>query len=218
VLEDSSGKILIADHQFLTAHGLRSLLQQKTAMQVLSIHSTENEEIFGQIRVERPTLLILDYLHFEDGESFIFEIQNAFPDLEILGITSDTNHERIRRLINKGVKGLLTKFCQAEEILTAVNALLAHNRFYCNRVLDVLVHKEVSPTDKGVGMLSQREKEVLQLIAEGFSTNEIADKLAISIHTVNSHRKNMLKKLELKSPIQLVTFALENGLVQSKVQ
>jgi DNA-binding NarL/FixJ family response regulator len=209
------GKALISDHQFLTARGLSSLLQDQTELHVEVLSEWNPKSIIEIIRNQKPDLFILDYLAFDDGEDFLLELLRKFPETTLLGITADTDHRRIRRMINHGIKGLLTKNCQSEEILTAVRTLLKSNRFYCNRVLDVLVNHEEPSPNLSNQPLSEREMQILQLIAEGFSTSEIADSLSISVHTVNSHRKNMLKKLELKSPIQLVTWAIENGWVRT---
>jgi len=133
------------------------------------------------------------------------------PDLHerlmlILEETSD--HSGIRKLVNNGIKGALTIHCSEKEILHAIESVGRHERFFCHKVLEVMLENPAS------AVITEREKEVLELIARGETTDEIARALTISVHTVNSHRKNMLKKLNLKSPVQLVAYAVNHNLIQ----
>ncbi|MEQ9306261.1 MAG: response regulator transcription factor, partial [Marinoscillum sp.] len=134
----------------------------------------------------------------------------------VLIITNEDKKEHVKPLLDLGIKGIVTKKCSQAEIINAIESVSQNNRFYCNRILDLLIEddksaKEVDcePTD-----LSPREYEVLQLITKGHKTVQIADELNVSVHTINSHRKNILKKLNLKSPTELIVYAMETGLVK----
>ena len=135
----------------------------------------------------------------------------------VLVITNEDKREHIKPLLDMGIKGIVTKQCSQSEILNAIESVSKNTRFYCNRILDVLIENEqeakevdCEPTD-----LSPREFEVLQLITKGHKTVQIADELNVSVHTINSHRKNILKKLNLKSPTELIVYAMETGLVRA---
>ncbi|MEM7106708.1 MAG: response regulator transcription factor [Bacteroidota bacterium] len=203
--------VLIVEPQYLTRNGLFHLLDN---LDDLNIDMDENIQ-FNQ-DYSSYDVIITDYL-----EPYTTTIKNGFKEslLEkytdrLLIISADQNRSRIKELINKGTPGYLTKDCTPEEILSAVEMISKGNRFYCNQVLETLTHVEVSDTDNGTPTnLSAREVEILKLIAIGKSTAKIADELHISVHTVNSHRKNILKKLKLSSPTQLVAYAHEIGLV-----
>jgi DNA-binding NarL/FixJ family response regulator len=136
-------------------------------------------------------------------------IDRQLPENLLFLIRESQDMSSIRRIIQQGVRGIVTVHCSEKEILHAARTVAQGDRFFCSRVLDALIDTPENPAS----LISEREKQVLHLIAKGKTTSEIANELNISIHTVNSHRKNMLKKLNLKSPVQLVTFAIEQQIV-----
>ncbi|QSE96205.1 helix-turn-helix transcriptional regulator [Fulvivirga lutea] len=205
--------ILILDPQFLTRNGLFHLLDNVDILD-LDMH----ESISTVEQLDKYKIIITDYL-----EPYTVQEKADFRDLllkdyadRLLIISADREKSRIKSMISQGVKGYLTKDCDSDEILSAINVISDGNRFYCNRVLEMLSHIEGNnPDDCEPADLSNRELEVIQLIAKGYRTADIADELFISVHTVNSHRKNILKKLRLKSPTQLVAYAHEIGLIDT---
>ncbi|MEM1136863.1 MAG: response regulator transcription factor, partial [Bacteroidota bacterium] len=207
--------VLIADKNVIYRKGISTILKSGFSdMQVME--SSNIEKLLEQTYELKPEILILDYLQNLESYGQIFkEISKNTPKTSLLVVSEDNDTKRIKKIIDLGVKGFLTKQCEAEEILNAVKFILQGKRFFCSYVLDVLLRGE-QPILPSFGNLSTREIQVLELIAKGNTTNKIADKLHISIHTVNSHRKNILKKLQLKSPTQLVAYALEKGLVKLK--
>ncbi|MTI22026.1 response regulator transcription factor [Fulvivirga sp. RKSG066] len=201
--------VFITGTNFLVKKGLLSLIDGLPMYQAVEVGDD-----MEQLRAHhyQPNLLVCIYdtvepKHIDD----ITQVKETYP-IEILLVLDEVKGQSIQTMIDKGVKGIVTQRCSEEEILTAVNATLKGERFMCSKVLDVLM-AEPKNTSKPRFYLSAREKEVLKLITKGKTTSEIADKLHVSVHTINSHRKNMLKKLNLKSPIELIVFALENDLV-----
>jgi two-component system, NarL family, response regulator NreC len=152
---------------------------------------------------------------FEDQANLhIWELEprvskRRIPENLLLVIREAQDVVSIRRSIQSGIRGLVTIHCSEKEILHAARTVAQGERFFCSKVLDALVDTPENPAS----LISDREKQVLDLIAKGKTTSEIAVNLSISVHTVNSHRKNMLKKLNLKSPVQLVTFAIEQQII-----
>ena len=204
--------VLIVDPQYLTRNGLFHLLDNIDKLKIEMA-----EELNADLRYASFDVIIADYL-----EPYTSSIKCDFKEIllknhsrRLLIISADQNKTRIREMISLGTSGYLTKDCTPDEILSAVEMIAKGNRFYCNKVLELLTHVEGNDPDDCVPTnLSAREVEILKLIAKGFSTAKIADSLHISVHTVNSHRKNILKKLKLSSPIQLVAYAHEIGLVK----
>lgn len=192
--------------QFLIQQGLKTLIEGTGHYNAVRTyqHVAEAED---EMALSKQAVLICDYLDDEGISGKISEWINANPQLKVLVITDDTDNSRIRSLLKGGVQGFLTKSCSQSEIIEALNALYSGETFYCNRVLKALVESNDRVE------LSEREMEVVKLIATGSTSFEIADELSISIHTVNSHRKNILKKLKLKSPTELIIFAVEQGWV-----
>ena len=175
------------------------------------------DEVMKSVLQEHPDVLLMDY---EGDDPVLKSLLNQVVQSKatnVLVITNEDKREHIKPLLDMGIKGIVTKQCSQSEILNAIESVSKNTRFYCNRILDVLLENEeetkevdCEPTD-----LSPREYEVLQLITKGHKTVQIADELNVSVHTINSHRKNILKKLNLKSPTELIVYALETGLVRA---
>ncbi|MEL7003797.1 MAG: response regulator transcription factor [Bacteroidota bacterium] len=202
--------VLIADHQFLTREGLYASLNKEEDLDVSTIENWTNIEKSSLDK--QPDLLILDYAEKElslETRKQLKALIEMYQNLLI--ISSDENKDTIKEVIDLGAKGFLTKNCTRDEIILAIKTISGGSHFFCNTVLEIIMEKPEKPANKP-SELSSREYDVLELIAVGHSTAKIADQLHISVHTVNSHRKNILKKLSLKSPTQLVAYAHEMGL------
>jgi two-component system, NarL family, response regulator NreC len=207
-------KVLISDFQFLTREGLIKLMEGTQHFDLIGVLENR-EQWMEQVTQAQPDVLILDY---PERQSDMNATLTEFIKLQasnILVVTNEIEKGHIQNLLSLGVKGIVTKRCSQTEIIHAIESVAKSNRFFCNSILEIVMapHEEVGqncePTD-----LSKREFEVLELIAKGFRTADIAEKLFVSIHTINSHRKNILKKLKLKSPAQLIVYAIESKLVQ----
>ncbi len=207
-------KVLISDFQFLTREGLIKLMEGTQHFDLIGVLENR-EQWMEQVTQAQPDVLILDY---PERQSDMNATLTEFIKLQasnILVVTNEVEKGHIQNLLSLGVKGIVTKRCSQTEIIHAIESVAKSNRFFCNSILEIVMapHEEVGqncePTD-----LSKREFEVLELIAKGFRTADIAEKLFVSIHTINSHRKNILKKLKLKSPAQLIVYAIESKLVQ----
>ncbi|MEP2770964.1 MAG: response regulator transcription factor [Fulvivirga sp.] len=149
-------------------------------------------------------------------EWFVTQLKRDLSEIShrVLVVIEDVSKSGVSQLLKSGFKNIITKCCNREEIIAAIYATTRTEQYLCNCVIEVLTNPDKQQTT-ALGQLSPREREVLALIADGLKTNEIAEKLFLSVHTVNSHRKNMLKKLNLKSPIELIVYAVENN-IQSK--
>ena len=133
--------------------------------------------------------------------------KNEFSLLAILPLE---NTRQIQKFWSIGVSSIVTNACSSEELTTALEMVANGQRFYCNRILDV-----VSKPKKADAKLSERETEVLKQLAEGKTTQEIAESLFVSVHTINSHRKNIMKKLGFKSPVEMIVYAVKNDILNS---
>lgn len=162
----------------------------------------------------KPDLLIADYnipnyLSLEKLESVITDTH-----VNTLIISSDNNHQSIRKSLKIGIKGYITKECSREEIILAIRSTAKGEKFFCHRILDVIMEKESSATGAcEPTVLTVRELEILELLAKGFSTQRAADKLNLSPHTIHTHRKSIIKKLGIKSPTEFVLYAIDFGLI-----
>ena len=207
-------KILISDFQFLTRQGLIKLIEEVQHFDLVGALENQDQWI-EQVTQGQPDVLILDY---PKNQSEINAALTEFINLQannILIVTNEAERGHIQNLLSLGVKGIVTKRCSQTEIIHAIESVAKSNRFFCNSILEIVMapHQKVVANHESTD-LSKRELEVLELIAKGYRTADIAENLFVSIHTINSHRKNILKKLKLKSPAQLIVYALESKLVQ----
>ena len=186
-------KVLILDFQFLTREGLIKLTKSTQNFDLVGVLEDE-KQCMDQVTQLQPDVLILGYPEhqLDINETFIEVIKMQAS--KVLIVTNEVEKGHIQNLLSFGVKGIVTKRCSQTEIIHAIESVAKSNRFFCNSILEIVMapHEEV-PTYSEPTDLSKRELEVLELIAKGYRTVDIAEKLFVSVHTINSHRKNILK-------------------------
>ncbi|MEO9477157.1 MAG: response regulator transcription factor [Cyclobacteriaceae bacterium] len=206
--------VLLSDFQFLTREGLINMIEKHEDFDLVGVNDGP-EGLLEMILDKHPDVLLLDYQSQDPVLITLLKKIIKSQATSILIITNDSNKSHIQNLLKMGIKGIVTKGCSKLEIINAIHSVSKNNRFFCNKVLDLVMATEPEEPNCLPTELSPRENEVLQLITKGMKTSDIADHLHVSIHTINSHRKNILKKLNLKSPAELIVFAMESGLVKS---
>jgi len=208
-------KILIADDHTMFLQGIISLLEQEPNIEIVgkAVNGLEALQVIEQIPVD---LLILDISMPEmDGIELSKILKKKFPAIKILVVSTHSNVSLISRLIRIGVNGYLLKNAEKAELLKAINTIASGDNYFSEETEEkhlsnnLRIEKQVSTLTE----LSSREKEILVLIAHEYNTAEIAEKTFISLNTVNTHRKNLLSKLNAKNTAGLVKYAVENGLV-----
>ena len=207
-----SFNILIAERQFLIKQGLKAVIGEKTMFHLTDEDTGEPSHWLESIRRHKPDIFITDHKSFADIKEDLYDLLREISIYtKILIISDDQTPASIRKVIDAGIKGFLTKHCKPAEIRDALLAISRNNRFFCQEVMNTLIDSEsVERKNANLSQLSEREYEVLSLIGKGHTSREISEMLFISIHTVNSHRKNLLRKLDMKSPAQLIVYALEH--------
>lgn len=172
-------------------------------------------QLESTITESMPDLAVVDIDGEEDELLTQIERIKQNTKTSLLVISNVQNKEFIQQLLASGVKGILTKDCSEEELTNGLITVSKGSRFFCNTVLDIVIQGETEEEDNEPANLSKREFQVLELITKGKTTAQIAIDLHVSIHTINSHRKNILKKLSLSSPAELIVYAIESGLVKA---
>jgi DNA-binding NarL/FixJ family response regulator len=141
-------------------------------------------------------------------------IRRDFPTVKTLILSMYDTPEFIRNVVNAGASGYILKNTSKNDLLAAIRTVSHGEKYYASDVVSVVMDSMQKNHSNNLNMeITEREKDVLRLIADGLTTNEIADKLFISAHTVNTHRKNLLSKLDLKNTASLVRYALDQGIV-----
>jgi two-component system, NarL family, invasion response regulator UvrY len=211
-------KILLADHQPLTAAGLHHILNTKDDVIIVD-YVLSRERLAELLEQHKPELLIVDYnTSGYVTKADLLTVKENFPETNVLVISADNDKPGILQVLQSGVIGYLTKECSREEILMAVYSVARGEKFFCHKILNIIMEKHFSPEPAEVvpGILTLRETEILTYLASGYSTQKVADELHLSPHTVHTHRKSIIKKLNIKSPTEFVIYALDFGLIKAK--
>lgn len=215
-------KIILYDHQRLHLECMRCFLDLKGITKQYDILKVNDFDEVEKLIFEKDALLVLNITGFNSGE-FIDYIENFLllnPSLKIIVHSVNPEVRTIKKFFDKGVKGYLGTNTNSEEFLEALNQVIAGKVFVNedakNALFNFICSVEDSCDKKTSTMedLTAREKDVLLLICDGLRSKEIAEKLYISTHTVESHRRNMMLKFNLNSSSKLVKFALENRLIE----
>ncbi len=209
--------IIHANNNVLIRNGLKTLLFQGGGIGTL-FQASNVRELNEAFEKEKPNLLIIDYLQ-PDGFTVneIIEIRKKYSNLKVLVICSDQNNARILSILETGVRGYLTHECNEGEIINAIFAIARGEKCYCNKVINIILEKHIGGGEPDCTpiSLSERETEIVTYIAKGFKNRDIADQLFISPHTVSTHRKNIMKKLDINSVSGLTLYAVNAGLVNT---
>ncbi len=211
-------KILLADNQPLTSAGFTSILNEKEDLSFVD-HVIDRDRLPELLEEHKPDLLVVDYnLQGFVTKKDLLTIKEYSPETNVLVISSDNDKASILQVLQSGVLGYLTKECSREEILMAVYTVARGEKFFCHKILNIIMEKHFSPepTEVEPVILTVRETEILTLLATGYSTQKVADELHLSPHTVHTHRKSIIKKLNIKSPTEFVIYALDFGLIKAK--
>lgn len=202
-------KILIVDDHPLVLEGFKSLLSHYEALTVVGTASNAQDAITF-LRKNEVDIAFLD-INLPDisGIDLCKKIKDEFPKIKSLALSTFSERSYISRMIQNGAMGYLLKSSSNEEILAAINQVYAGG-YYMNVNLADTSHIERS---KPAPFLTPREKEVLELIAEGLTNQQIADKIFVSVLTVNSHRKNLLMKFEVNNTASLIKLAAQQQLI-----
>lgn len=209
--------ILIANKNTLVGEGLKTILQSRLGNRVLGVADSK-ESLNSFSKKYFPDLVILDYTHSDFGVEIVAEIKKMYKDAKILAITSIQPKQTILKALKTGVDSYLLDDCQKPEILEAIDDTCGGKQFYCGHVIDIIAEKTGEDAHGCLGIsLSERELEIIKLIAKGMTNKEIADDLCLSAHTVNTHRKNIMNKLGIKNTAGIVIYAVKENIIDTNL-
>jgi DNA-binding NarL/FixJ family response regulator len=209
----STINVLIVDDHPVVVEGLRSLLRQLKNIQTAGSAANAFEAI-AFLRKNKVDIILLDVnLPDISGIDLCKKIKKEFAGVKVLGISTFSERSYISRMIENGAAGYLIKSATAEEIAEAIQTILQGRLYLSLELGHLLQPAAVTLPAGGIPALTKREKEVLKLIAEGLTNNQIAARLFISPLTVDSHRKNLLTKLNVNNTASLIRLAVEQQLI-----
>jgi DNA-binding NarL/FixJ family response regulator len=217
-MEKKKQIVIAEDHQILR-DGLKAILNASDDIEVVG-EAEDGLEAIRRIQELTPDLALVDLsMPRMDGFSVIKEIQSRNPDTKIVALTMHKDEEYVLEAFRTGASGYCIKSSGHDELLVAIRAVLSGKTYVSPEISDKVMEgylerkkqiKEKSSWDT----VTQREREVLKLVGEGYRNKEIADYLCISIKTVEKHRANIMEKLDLHSASALTAYAIEKGLVE----
>ena len=213
-------RILVADDHEIVRRGLVSLLNSHAGWEVCG-EAQDGREAVAKAKELRPDIVILDIgMPNLNGLEAARQILHDNPLSKILILTFEDSHELVRAVLDAGARGFVLKSDATRDLLTAVEALQTNKTFFTARIAEMVLKGYLSQGQAApectvsLSALSGREREVVQLLAEGKSSKEIASQLELSVKTVETHRSNLMRKLGLHSVSELVLFAVKNRIVQ----
>jgi two-component system response regulator NreC len=201
--------LIVDDHQLLRA-GLRSRLETEDSITTVG-EADSAEGAVVMARALQPDLILLDLLlPRKSGYEAIPELAEAAPDAKVLVVSSQTAPTSVRRALSAGARGYIPKHSSDSELVTAITRVAGGDGYVEPDLGAKLVVPDGLPA---LEALSERERDVVHLLALGYTNQEIGKKLFISVRTVDTHRAHVMRKLELETRAELVMFALANGII-----
>ena len=213
-LTENKTAVIIADNQFLVTESLKTLLSEQFSVKAVALNVTS---LKTALKRYDPRLLITDYSLLDfNGFDELKEIRRNFPGLNIVILSGSITRNELAEFNNLGIKNVLHKNCDRDELFTCLNAALTGRKYYSDIYLDLLFDlNERKSTTVETTQLTSSETEIVRLIAQGPTTKEIAMKKYLSFHTVMTHRKNILRKVGVSNASELIMYAIKSGIIDT---
>ncbi len=209
-------KILLADDHKIIRDGLRTLLEKQPGMEVVA-EAEDGRRAVRLVREMSPDVVVMDIAMPDlNGIEATRQIIAEVPDIKVIALSMHTDRRFVAGMIKAGSAGYLLKDCAFEELARAIRTVFANQTYLspsiANIVVDHYVRNSSTPDSTIPTILSAREREVLQLLSEGTSAKKIASHLNVSVKTIETHRRQIMEKLDIYSIAELTKFAIREGL------
>lgn len=216
-------KVLVGDKNFLSRIGLELLVGELKGFELVPSVCGDKHDLIHQLQLSKPNLLIADFSSLGISITELNLLIKKFNRTRFLVITEALSKVEFSQILESGVYGYLLKECEKIEILEAINSVIKGEKFVCGKIVSVIsAASEIQINNSFIKSLAcdgfpvtDREIDIIRCIAEGLSNKLIADKLKLSTHTVNTHRKNIMSKLGVNNTAGIVMFAVKNQLLET---
>lgn len=202
-------KVFIVDDHYMVIEGIRSLFTNEKSIEWTG-HATNAASCLAFLKNQIPDIILMDInLPDMSGVDLCNEVHKLYPKIKIIGLSTFNQLSFIKKMIEHGASGYVLKNATKEELIEAIEIVMNGEQYFSDEVSGILVSKiDDIPT------ITRREKEVLELIALGLTNPEIAEKIFVSVNTADTHRKNLLMKLEAKNTADLVRLAFKYNIIK----
>ncbi len=213
-------RVLLADDHAILRQGIRALLQTQSDIDVVG-EAEDGREVVAKVDQLRPDVVLMDIgMPLMDGIEATRQVKREHPEVKVLALTVHDDEEYLFQLLKVGGSGHLLKKASLDEVITAIKTVHSGDVFINPSMTKALVkgylaHSQEDGEGWTYDRLTPREREVLKLIAEGHTNEEIADILKRSVKTIETHRAHIMEKLDLHDRTELVRYAIRRGLIQA---
>jgi two-component system nitrate/nitrite response regulator NarL len=209
--------IMIAEDQGLIRHSLASLLGAVEGFEVIGLASN-GEELLQQLETIKPDIVLMDIkMPKMNGIEVTKVIDEKMPWVKVIALSMFDHPVYIKEMLRNGAKGFISKNCSIEELCEAIRVVYGGTQYFCKTTSSIVFHDFTQTFSENgnasIHSLTSRELEIIKLLSGGMVTKEIASTLFISEKTVERHKSNLLKKLQLKNTAQLIKLAVEKGIL-----
>ncbi|UYQ95718.1 response regulator transcription factor [Chitinophaga horti] len=200
--------VFIVDDHYMIIEGIRSLLQDEQEIEWAG-HATNAASCLAFLKNRQPDVLLMDInLPDKSGIDLCKEVKTLYPSVFVIGLSTFSQQTYIEKMIDNGASGYVLKNATQPELMEAIKTVVSGKDY-----LSMEAAQALRKNDTNTVMLTRREKEVLELIADGLTNPEISQKLFVSLSTIETHRKNLLAKFGVSNTASLIKLAVKNGLI-----
>ncbi len=210
-------RILLADDHTIIRQGLHSLLEKEPGMEVVG-EAEDGRKALRLVRELVPDIIVMDIsMPNLNGIDATHKIVSEFPEVKVIALSVHSNKRFVAGMLKAGASGYILKECLFDELVQAIRTVIDGGTYLSPRITGVVVdnyveHLSATPPESSLSVLTEREHEVLQLLAEGKTTKQIALELHVSPKTIESNRHNIMEKLDIHSLAKLTKYAIREGL------
>jgi len=209
-------KIIIADDHRLFREGLVNLLSDAKDIEILA-QAENGMDVIAKAKELNPDVIIMDIgMPVLNGVEATGKLLKELPGIKVIALSMHSDKQYIKGMLEAGASGYLFKNCAYDELIEAIHTVFAGKKYLSDKITEIMIQDYLGKEERmpeSDSELTERESEILKLIAEGASTSEISELLFVSVKTIGTHKQHLLEKLNLKTSTDLVKYAIKKGII-----
>jgi len=209
-------KIIIADDHRLFREGLVNLLSDSKDIEILA-QAENGMDVIAKAKELNPDVIIMDIgMPVLNGVEATVKLLKELPAIKVIALSMHSDKQYIKGMLEAGASGYLFKNCAYDELIEAIHTVNAGKKYLSDKITEIMIQDYLGKEERmpeSDSELTERESEILKLIAEGASTSEISELLFVSVKTIGTHKQHLLEKLNLKTSTDLVKYAIKKGII-----